>query len=137
MKTLCCLTLAVSALASPALTFAQTTSGQLTHAQVRADLIRVEQAGYTPSAGDDANYPADIQAAEAQIAEQDSARLAADAVGGVPQADSSQTGMAANSHAALQDAPASLTRKQVYGQLVQAEKDGSLARLNATVYAGG
>ncbi|MFL9932472.1 hypothetical protein P0D88_25300 [Paraburkholderia sp. RL18-103-BIB-C] len=29
-----------------------------------------------------------------------------------------------------------LTREQVYGQLVQAEKDGSLARLNATVYKG-
>jgi hypothetical protein len=32
MKTLICLTLAVSAFASPALTFAQTTSGQLTYA---------------------------------------------------------------------------------------------------------
>ncbi len=30
-----------------------------------------------------------------------------------------------------------LTRKQVYDQLVQAEKDGSLARLNATLYEGG
>jgi hypothetical protein len=60
-------------------------------------------------------------------------------------------------HAALQDAPASqpqvsqiqqlpaspavkqapgLTRQQVYDQLVQAEKDGSLARLKATVYEG-
>ena len=48
MKTLICLTLAVSALASPALTFAQTISGQLTRAQVRADIVRVEQAGYRP-----------------------------------------------------------------------------------------
>ncbi|MFP3566108.1 DUF4148 domain-containing protein [Paraburkholderia sp. SIMBA_030] len=96
MKTLICLTLVVSALASPALTFAQATSGQLTRAQVRADLIRVEQAGYNPSAGDDQDYPADIQAAEAKIAEQDGARLAADAVGGTAQAGSSQTGMAAN-----------------------------------------
>jgi hypothetical protein len=30
-----------------------------------------------------------------------------------------------------------LTRKQVYDQLVQAETDGSLARLNATLYKGG
>jgi hypothetical protein len=96
MKTLICLTLVVSALASPALTFAQATSGQLTRAQVRADLISVEQAGYNPSAGDDPDYPADIQAAEAKIAEQDGARLAADAVGGIAQASSSQTGMAAN-----------------------------------------
>ena len=29
-----------------------------------------------------------------------------------------------------------LTRKQVYDQLVRAEKDGSLTRLNATVYEG-
>ena len=84
MKTLICLTLAVSALASPALTFAQTTSGQLTRAQVRADIIRVEQAGYRPGGGDN-DYPVEIQAAEAKIAEQDGA-----------QASSSQTGMAAN-----------------------------------------
>ena len=35
----------------------------------------------------------------------------------------------------VQQAPG-LTRAQVYAQLVQAEKDGSLARLNATVYEG-
>jgi hypothetical protein len=29
-----------------------------------------------------------------------------------------------------------LTRQQVYDQLVQAEKDGTLARLDATVYKG-
>jgi uncharacterized membrane protein len=29
-----------------------------------------------------------------------------------------------------------LTRKQVYAQLVEAEQDGTLARLNATVYKG-
>jgi hypothetical protein len=96
MKTLICMTLVVSALASPALTFAQATSDRLTRAQVRADLLRVEQAGYSPSAGDDPDYPADIQAAEAKIAEQDGARLAAVAVGGIAQADSSQTGRAAN-----------------------------------------
>jgi len=95
MKTLISLTLAVSALASPALTFAQTPSGQLTRAQVHADLIRVEQAGYRPGGGDD-DYPVEIQAAEAKMAEQDDARRAADAVGGVAQAGSSQTGMAAN-----------------------------------------
>jgi outer membrane protein assembly factor BamE (lipoprotein component of BamABCDE complex) len=35
----------------------------------------------------------------------------------------------------VQQAPG-LTRQQVYDQLVQAEKDGSLARLNATLYNG-
>ena len=33
--------------------------------------------------------------------------------------------------------PHSLTRREVYDQLVKAEKDGSLARLHATIYAGG
>jgi hypothetical protein len=33
--------------------------------------------------------------------------------------------------------PHRLTRRDVYDQLVKAEKDGSLARLNATVYLGG
>ena len=32
--------------------------------------------------------------------------------------------------------PHGLTRKQVYDELVKAEKDGSLARLNSTIYAG-
>jgi hypothetical protein len=32
--------------------------------------------------------------------------------------------------------PQGLTRKQVYDQLIREEKDGSLARLNATVYKG-
>jgi hypothetical protein len=95
MKTLICLTLAVSALASPALTFAQTISGQLTRAQVRADIVRVEQAGYRPG-GNDNDYPVEIEAAEAKIAAQDGARRAADAVGGVAQGGSSQTGTAAN-----------------------------------------
>jgi hypothetical protein len=36
----------------------------------------------------------------------------------------------------VQQAPG-LTRKQVHDQLVQAEKDGSLARLDATLYKGG
>ena len=32
--------------------------------------------------------------------------------------------------------PHSLTRRDVYNQLVRAEKDGSLARLDATVFLG-
>jgi hypothetical protein len=93
MKSLICLTLAASVLAGPASVFAQTTSGPVTRAQVRAELVRLEQAGYSPSMGEDPNYPADIQAAEAKIAAQDNARLAADAVGGVAQGGSSQTGL--------------------------------------------
>ncbi|MGS0894673.1 DUF4148 domain-containing protein [Burkholderia stagnalis] len=41
-----------------------------TRAQVREELVRLEAAGYTPAKGDDAEYPADIQAAEAKVAAQ-------------------------------------------------------------------
>jgi hypothetical protein len=74
MKMLVYLTLAVSAIASPALALAQSS---LTRAQVEAELARLERAGYDPSAGEDVNYPADIQAAEAKVAAQDAARTAA------------------------------------------------------------
>jgi len=50
MKALVFLTIAFSAITiDPAPSFAQSTSSQLTRAQVRADLIRVEQAGYAHS----------------------------------------------------------------------------------------
>jgi hypothetical protein len=95
MKTLIGLTLAVSALLSPALSFAQATHAPLTRAQVYADLVRVEQAGYSPSASDDSNYPADIQAAEARIAAQDATRVAdASAAPVTPAAQSTDVGAA-------------------------------------------
>ncbi len=56
--------------------FAQS-NAPLTRAQVREELIRLEAAGYDPSKGDDGEYPADIQAALAKLAEQDRARMAA------------------------------------------------------------
>jgi hypothetical protein len=58
-------------LASTEFAFISSASAEdLTRAQVLADLVRVEQAGYRPG-GDDVNYPADIQAAEQRIAAQD------------------------------------------------------------------
>ncbi|WP_321848631.1 DUF4148 domain-containing protein [Burkholderia diffusa] len=56
--------------------FAQS-NAPLTRAQVREELIRLEAAGYDPSKGDDGEYPADLQAALAKVAEQDRARMAA------------------------------------------------------------
>jgi hypothetical protein len=76
MKTLICITLAISVLASPTLSSAQVTTVPLTRAQVYADLVRVEQAGYNQAAGDDANYPADIQAAERRVVAQNGAAQA-------------------------------------------------------------
>ncbi len=59
--------LAAALVAVPALTFAQSIQAPVTRAQVVADLVRVEKAGYDPAANSD-NYPADIQAAEAKVA---------------------------------------------------------------------
>ncbi|HIE1650516.1 DUF4148 domain-containing protein [Burkholderia cenocepacia] len=60
--------LAVAILAvAPALSFADTGHG-LTRAEVRADLVRLEKAGYNP-AGSEAHYPDDIAAAEHTAAE--------------------------------------------------------------------
>jgi hypothetical protein len=99
MKTLISLTLAACAFASPALSFAQSVNAPITRAQVYADLVRVEQAGYSPAAGDP-NYPADIQAAETKIAVQSGAVSANGAAGdaaettsmGVPSSGSSESG---------------------------------------------
>lgn len=66
-KILVSLAVAVSALAAPALSSAQS-NGPLTRAEVRADLVRVEQAGYNPAVASDPHYPDDIQAAEAKSA---------------------------------------------------------------------
>jgi hypothetical protein len=100
MKQLALLTLTLSALVGSTLTFAQSASAPLTRAQVRADLIRLEQAGYNPAANDDSNYPADIQAAEARVAAQNATQSAArsdqqsavDSVGGTQQHGSSEAG---------------------------------------------
>jgi len=65
--------LAVAVLAAiPALSFADTGHG-LTRAEVRADLIRLEKAGYNPVSSE-ANYPDDIAAAEKAVAAEQVAR---------------------------------------------------------------
>ena len=94
MKTLIGLGLVVTALVSPTLSFAQATNAPVTRAEVRADLVRLEQAGYNPSNGEDANYPEQIQAAEAKV----TAENGDTGVGGVANG-SSQTGRPALSKA--------------------------------------
>jgi Domain of unknown function (DUF4148) len=66
MKTLIAAVLAVSVLAAPAVSFAQSTNDSITRAQVRTDLVQLEKAGYRPSIND-LYYPADIRAAEARV----------------------------------------------------------------------
>jgi len=92
MKTILSFMLAFSAFAAPALSFAQSDPAPVTRAQVRAELIQLEQAGYNVSAGEDAYYPAAIQAAEAKVAAGSDARQAASAVGGVASGGSSESG---------------------------------------------
>lgn len=64
MKSLIHAAVAASLLAIPAMTFAQQSNGPVTRAQVRAELIELEQAGYQPGRANNPFYPADIQAAE-------------------------------------------------------------------------
>lgn len=58
---------ASAALAAPVASFAQSNQ-PLTRAQVRAELVQLEKAGYSPARGRDPYYPEDIQAAEARVA---------------------------------------------------------------------
>ncbi|KWB77685.1 hypothetical protein WL40_33175 [Burkholderia ubonensis] len=67
MKSLICFTLAAAALTNSAASFAQPAPAPLTRAEVFADLVRVEQAGYQPAVANDPHYPDDIQVAEAKI----------------------------------------------------------------------
>ncbi|WP_431823105.1 DUF4148 domain-containing protein [Burkholderia sp. F1] len=96
MKKIALLALTLGVVISSTATFAQSVPAALTRAQVRADLIRLERAGYNPSANDEASYPADIQAAEARAAAQDAAgsdqKAAAESMGGMPEHGASEAG---------------------------------------------
>ncbi|KAB0655727.1 DUF4148 domain-containing protein [Burkholderia diffusa] len=60
---------------SPALAFASQSSGGLTRAEVRAQIVQVEKAGYNP-ARKDIHYPQSIQQAEARIRSSETATQA-------------------------------------------------------------
>jgi len=59
-------------LAAPVASFAQSNQ-PLTRAEVKAQLVQLEKAGYNPALVNDAAYPSDIQAAEARVAAENSA----------------------------------------------------------------
>ncbi|MGU7778767.1 DUF4148 domain-containing protein [Burkholderia sp. PU8-34] len=96
MKKIALLALTLGAIAVSTSTLAQSVSAPLTRAQVRADLIRLERAGYNPAASNDVTYPDDIQAAEAKVAAQDAAggdpQVAATSMGGTPEHGASEAG---------------------------------------------
>jgi len=78
-----------AAFALPAISFAQGT----TRADVRAQLVELEQAGYNPAVANDVNYPQDLQAAQARV---NAEKLAAGSMSGygAPATGTSQAGAA-------------------------------------------
>ncbi|MEM5314404.1 DUF4148 domain-containing protein [Paraburkholderia sp. JHI869] len=87
MKSLIQAVVIAAAFAAPVAAFAQSNQ-PVTREQVRADMVQVEKAGFNPARSNPNEYPANIQAAEARVAAQNSA------VGGV-KSGSSQAGQAA------------------------------------------
>ncbi|WP_321801791.1 DUF4148 domain-containing protein [Caballeronia sp. J97] len=69
MKTLISAVALAAALAAPALSFAQQSDAPLSRAQVRAELVQLEKAGYNPNISDP-SYPSNIQAAQARVSAQ-------------------------------------------------------------------
>jgi hypothetical protein len=75
MKSLVYAVVAASVLSAPLVSFAQS-NGPVTRAQVRAELVQLEKAGYNPNGGDNVTYPADIQAAEQRVQAQNGTAVA-------------------------------------------------------------
>jgi hypothetical protein len=66
-------------LAAPVVSLAQSNQ-PMTRAQVKAELVEFEKAGYNPAFVNDADFPHDLQAAEARVAAQ---RRSTSGIGGV------------------------------------------------------
>jgi hypothetical protein len=73
MKSLIAAAIAATVLAAPALSFAQQSQQQpVTRAQIRAELVDLEKAGYNPGLTSP-RYPQDLQDAQARVAANDGA----------------------------------------------------------------
>jgi hypothetical protein len=109
MKTLISAVAIAAALVVPVASFAQANQ-PVTRAQVRAELVQLEKAGYNP-ASDDVDYPANIQAAQARVDAQNGTAVAANTANtsgyGAPAVGTSQAGHAAT-------LPAKADRNSVY-----------------------
>jgi hypothetical protein len=57
MKSLIQVVVIAAVLVAPVASFAQSNNQPVTRAQVRAELVQVEQAGYSPARGRDPYYP--------------------------------------------------------------------------------
>jgi hypothetical protein len=90
MKSLIQAVVIASVLAAPVASFAQSNQ-PVTRAQVRAELIQLEKAGYRPSLSDP-YYPNDLQAAQARVAAQNGTAQGAESGYGGGVNGASQTG---------------------------------------------
>jgi hypothetical protein len=81
-------------LAFPAVSSFAQSNQPLTRAEVRAQLVQVEKAGYNPSILADTTYPANIQAVDAKIAAENGA--AATAYGNVAEGTSTSSAVTRN-----------------------------------------
>ncbi len=97
MKTLISAAVVAAALAAPVASFAQSSQQPVTRAQVRAELVQLEKAGYNPI-GDHFDYPANIQAAQARVDAQNGGAQAVNSGYGAPIAGSSQAGRPVSSN---------------------------------------
>ncbi|AXL49043.1 hypothetical protein DSC91_000692 [Paraburkholderia caffeinilytica] len=90
MKTLISAVVVAAALVAPVASFAQSNQ-PLTRAEVRAQLVQLEKAGYNPI-GDHVDYPANLQAAQARVDAQNGTAQAVNSGYGAPIAGTSQSG---------------------------------------------
>ena len=86
-----------AAFALPAISFAQSADQGLSRAQVRAQLVQLEQTGYNP-ANNQINYPQDLQAAQ-KVAASDTSGY------GAPTAGTTAAGAAMHSERPVLVAP--------------------------------
>jgi hypothetical protein len=72
-----------AALAIPAVSSFAQSNQPVTRAEVKAQLVQLEKAGYQPAAGENTQYPREIQAAEARVSAENAASTNVGGVGGV------------------------------------------------------
>lgn len=87
----------IGMLVAPLLSLSQTGTHP-TRAEVRAELVQLEKAGYNPARRDEATYPGDIQAAEARVAAQKTAAGLPASGMGSSTGSASQSGSSSTSH---------------------------------------
>ncbi|HEX7683546.1 MAG TPA: DUF4148 domain-containing protein [Trinickia sp.] len=70
------------AIAAPAVSYSQSSNEPVARAQIRAQLVELERAGYNPSHADNTAYPNDLQAAEARVAARERTTTSTTGIGG-------------------------------------------------------